>query len=85
MVLKLKYKDFNNHEDKINRKGALILLRNDSEQTLRWEEKDKVFTALENNYDTISESDMHVYHDFASIQAAKNSVGKQLQTIQLEP
>lgn len=82
MVLKLKYEDFNSQEDKINREGALILLRNDSEQTLTWEEKDEVFTALENNYNSISESDMHVYHDFASIKEAKNSVGEQLKRIQ---
>lgn len=63
------------------RKGALILFRHDSEQTLTWKQKDEIFTNLEMNYSTISERDMHVYHDFESISAAKKSVEKQLQAV----
>lgn len=81
MVLMLTNNKNTYNKDNIRYKRVLVLLRHDNEQTLTWKEKDKIFTALDKNFSDILEADMHVYHDFESIEAAKSSVIEQLQKI----
>lgn len=81
MVLMLGFNGTMYDKDNTQREGALILLRHDSEQTLIWEEQNKIFTKLEEKFNTVLESDMHMYHDFESVSDAKESVKRQLQLV----
>lgn len=63
------------------RHGAMTLLRKDSEKTLSAKDKDVILTALEDKYQDILESDMHLYYDGLTEKASKDAVINQLKKI----
>lgn len=63
------------------RKGALTLLRKDSEKTLSPADKDKILNALEEKYSDIQEGDMHLYYDGLTEQESKEAVINQLKKV----